>query len=345
MPRRAVIVTPPILSFDDLNERTITIRGVDFDEDFLADLITNYMRDIGYQRLPTIKETFDFFIEEHPSSHLKEFRRSMLHYYNKFCSYVGDIRLHQLKRIHATRYRDALLESGLNPNSVRKHIRVIKSIINVGYRHFGIEKVNPFTGLGVRGEGTNPRRFPKFTKALLLRAKNLLLEIDTQYAHVALIQLNTGMRVSEPCLAKLEDFVLDDPIPHLWVRRNEVTNRKTDSSIRAVPLVGVSLKSAKVLRNIAIAQGSDWLVPQYGHAGGNFSCSQAINRVLAPLEMKSHMFRHAFVDRLRADSSVDVQAAEAILGHCRGSKFSMRNYGWVANSLSHQKKIIARAAI
>lgn len=345
MRHKAGVTKPPILSFEDLNETRICVRGVEFDEDFLAELVTAYLRDVGYEKLPTITETFDFFIAEHPSSHLKEFRRSMFHYYAKFCSHVGDIPLHRLKRVHATRYRDALLESGLHPNSVRKHIRVIKSIINVGYRHFGIDRVNPFAGLGIRGEGTDPRRFPTFTKDLLLNAKRAMLEANTQYAHVGLIQLNTGMRVSEPCLAKLEDFDDDHPIPHLWVRRNEVTNRKTASSIRAVPLLGVSLKSARELRRRALEEGSEWLVPQYGRAGGNFSCSQAINRILKPLGLKSHMLRHAFVDRLRADSGVDVQAAEAILGHCRGSKFSMRNYGWIANSLDHQRRIIAKAVI
>jgi hypothetical protein len=34
----------------------------------------------------------------------------------------------------------------------------------------------------------------------------------------ALIQLNTGMRISEPVLARLDDLVLDYYIPHLWMR-------------------------------------------------------------------------------------------------------------------------------
>jgi integrase len=35
----------------------------------------------------------------------------------------------------------------------------------------------------------------------------------------ALIQLNTGMRISEPMLARLDDLVLDHDIPHVWVRK------------------------------------------------------------------------------------------------------------------------------
>jgi len=43
----------------------------------------------------------------------------------------------------------------------------------------------------------------------------------------ALIQLNTGMRISEPVLARLDDLVLDHEIPHLWVRKNSLNDRKT----------------------------------------------------------------------------------------------------------------------
>ena len=61
------------------------------------------------------------------------------------------------------------------------------------------------------------------------------------YKFIGLIQLNTGLRLSAPVFARVEDCVFDHPIPHIWIRRNELSNRKNKSSIRAVPLVGVSL--------------------------------------------------------------------------------------------------------
>ena len=79
MRRKAVVTTPPILSFEDLHETRISVRGVEFDEEFLAELVTAYLRDVGYEKLPTITETFEFFIADHPSPHLKQFRRSMFH--------------------------------------------------------------------------------------------------------------------------------------------------------------------------------------------------------------------------------------------------------------------------
>eukprot|EP01037_Dinobryon_pediforme_P003203 gene3203-3246_t len=43
----------------------------------------------------------------------------------------------------------------------------------------------------------------------------------------------------------LEDCVLDHEIPHVWVLKNALSDRKTKSSIRCVPLVGVSPQAAK----------------------------------------------------------------------------------------------------
>jgi hypothetical protein len=41
----------------------------------------------------------------------------------------------------------------------------------------------------------------------------------------------------------MDDLVLDHDIPHLWVRKNSLTDRKTQASIRCVPLLGVSLEA------------------------------------------------------------------------------------------------------
>jgi integrase len=80
---------------------------------------------------------------------------------------------------------------------------------------------------------------------MLYQVKDRLLASDVPYRWIGLIQLNTGMRISEPSLARLDDLVLEHDIPHLWVRANALTDRKTKTSIRAVPLVGVSLVASK----------------------------------------------------------------------------------------------------
>jgi integrase len=92
----------------------------------------------------------------------------------------------------------------------------------------------------------------------------------------ALIQLNTGMRISDPVLARMDDLVLGHDISHLWVRKNSLTDRKTQASISCVPLLGVSLEAAQELHRRAVRQKSDWLVPQYASEIGNTSCAATL---------------------------------------------------------------------
>jgi integrase len=133
----------------------------------------------------------------------------------------------------------------------------------------------------------------------------------------ALIQLNTGMRISEPVLARLDDLVLDHNISHLWVRKNSLTDRKTQASIRCVPLLGVSLEAAQELHRRAVRQKCDWLMPQYAFEIGNTSCAATLNKYMRHLDFRTHVFRHAFIDWLKGCGNVPIPIAQAITGHGR----------------------------
>ncbi|MGV0981072.1 MAG: tyrosine-type recombinase/integrase [Polynucleobacter sp.] len=161
---------------------------------------------------------------------------------------------------------------------------------------------------------------------------------------VALIQLNTGFRLSEPLFARLEDCVLEHDIPHLWIRQNALSDRKTKSSIRAVPLCGVSLDAAKELYKIAKKKNSEWFVPHYARDNGNTSCSQIIKKTLKEFEFKSHMFRHAIIDRMKARNDIPTRLAESITGHSSGgSEFNM--YGTVGYTLEQKRDVILKVLI
>ena len=107
------------------------------------------------------------------------------------------------------------------------------------------------------------------------------------------------MRISEPVLARLDDLVLDHDTPHLWVHKNSLTDRKTQASIRCVPLLGVSLKAQELHRR-AVRQKRDWLMPQYASEIGNTSFAVTLNKYMCHLNFRTHIFRHAFIGRLKA---------------------------------------------
>ena len=100
--------------------------------------------------------------------------------------------------------------------------------------------------------------------------------------------------------------MLDYDIPHLWVRKNSLTDRKTQASISCVPLLGVSLEAAQELQRRAVRQKSDWLMPQYASEIGNISCAAPLNKYMRHLDFRTYILRHAFIYRLKACSDVPV---------------------------------------
>ncbi len=324
--------------------RRVSVRGVEVDEDLIAKLLAMHLQDSRQEVKPTFSTAFEIYMHEHPRADRKKFRETALLYYRYFIDFFGDLSLDELRHWHIVQYRDHQLARGLMPASVRKHNNTFNAILNMAFKHLGIDKLSPFRALMIRGEGEVRRPIPAITPETMGKVKQHLLEFDAAYRLVALIQLNTGMRVSEPAQALLEDCVLDHAIPHLWVRKNEFTDRKTRSSIRAVPLVGESLIAARKLYKKAQSQGSEWLVPAYAKENGNNNCSAAINKSLRGLNFRSHMFRHAFIDRIKACGDIPTKLAESITGHSRsGSDFD--SYGSVGYTLEQKLAVIRRVAI
>jgi integrase len=327
----------------ELDRDTVMINGVPFSKEFLAELIAEKIE--HPTKAPSrVSTALSLYLREHPNAHRKRFKATAELYCRYFISSMGDLLLEDLKHHHITQYRDLQLERGLAPASVRKHCNTLNAIINMAFKHMDIDRLSPFRGVKIRGEHDIEQSIPPITLDKLQAVKEQLLIGPSAYRLVALIQLNTGMRVSEPALARLEDCVLDHEIPHLWVRRNEITDRKTRNSIRAVPLVGASLAAATRLVERSRAANSAWLVPEYAHEFGNASCSAAINKGLKPLAFRSHMFRHAFIDRLKGCNDIPTKLAESITGHrSGGSEFD--TYGSVGYTLEQKLEVIKRVEV
>lgn len=329
---------------DPFVQRMINVNGVPFDEEFLGKLVATHFLAFPNGKRPTFSTAFEIYLAESKSSHRKRFRDDATRYFNYFCELYGDLPLDELKHWHMTTYRDRQLERGLSPSSIRKHHNCLNAILNLSFRFLDIDRLSPFRGLRIKGEGDSKRHMAVVTPAFIENVKARLLENRSNYALVGLIQLNTGMRLSEPVFARMEDCILDHSIPHLWVRQNRLSDRKTKSSIRAVPLYGVSLEAATQLYERALRKCSAWLAPNYAKENGNGSCSAAMNKELKDLGFRSHMFRHAFIDRLKACNDIPTRLAESITGHSSGGS-EFNNYGTVGYTLEQKLAVIKRVAV
>jgi hypothetical protein len=322
----------------------ISVNGIKFDEAFIAELLANYLRNKPTTNEPTVSTAFQIYMRERTGRKGQRFVADATRNCNYFISQFGDMPLRDLRHMHGAQFRDAQLAKGLNPVSVRKQFATLNAMLNVSFKYLDIDRLSPFRGLYIEGEGETKRYMRTITPELLQQVKAMLLKSRTQYKLVALLQLNTGFRLSEPMFALRKDLVLDHEIPHLWIRRNELSDRKTKSSIRAVPLVGASYDAAVELNNISRWYDSQWLVPQYARENGNASCSAIINKYLRDLEFRSHMFRHALVDRLKACNDVPTRLAESITGHSSGgSDFNI--YGTVGYTLEQKLEVLRRVEV
>lgn len=340
---RSIVIKPHPIVFDKV-ERLINVNGMNFEEEFLAKVVSEHLARQKEGRMPTITDAFKIYMNESASAHRPTFVKHANYHFRSFKEFFGDLTLDELKHWHITEYRDYQLQRGLNPTSVRKHNNTLNAMLNVAFKHLDIDRLSPFRALKIRGEGDIKRPMPIITTQLIKQVKECLLRNSTPHKLVALIQLNTGFRLSEPVFARLEDCVLEHDIPHLWIRRNTLSDRKTKSSIRCVPLCGVSLDAAKELYKIATKKRSEWFVPHYARDNGNSSCSQIIKKTLKEFDFKSHMFRHAIIDRMKARNDIPTRLAESITGHSSGGS-EFNTYGTVGYTLEQKRDVILKVLV
>ena len=203
--------------------RLVRVKGVEFDEAFVAELISNYFNRKELHLEPKLSDAVAIYLHESDAGDGRKFQGDVLHVYRRFTSLFGNLCLCELRYMHASTFRDHLLSLGLKPVTVRKQTAILNAMLNVAFRYLDIDRLSPFRALKISGvDEKRPMRL--ITHDLMIEVKKKLMTHFKPYKFVGLIQLNTGMRLSEPVYARVEDCVLDHPIPHIWVRRNELSN-------------------------------------------------------------------------------------------------------------------------
>lgn len=325
-------------------ERLVKINGIAFEEQFVARVIAEHLSKESNKIKYYLSDALRIYTTENLSNCSHRFIADANRNFNYFLQLFGDVELTELRHWHITAFRDFQLKRGLMPSSVRKQCGCLSAMLNVAFRHLDIDRLSPFRSVMIKGVDESKRVMPVISNQLVNDVKEYLQKRNAIHCLVALVQLNTGFRLSEPVFAALDDCVLDTEIPHLWIRQTSLSFRKNKSSIRAVPLYGASLEAAEKLYSIAKRKNSKWLVPKYARLNGNNSCSAIINKTLLPFKFRSHMFRHALIDRMKACNDIPTRLAESITGHSSGaSHFNF--YGTVGYTLEQKLEVIKKISI
>lgn len=178
---------------------------------------------------------------------------------------------------------------------------------------------NPFDGLTFRDPKRlrkSPLPFPtEWIRDKLLRLEAYAItedhprKLNRDAAAVFLTVLETGCRPSEICNLQPDRIRLSGNIPHLMVDFDEQREIKTESSTRAIPLVGIAREVMRLYPD-----GFE----RYRDKETNFSNAMMKHlrrRGLLPTDRHVvYSARHAFEDRLK-DAGVDAEMRRLLMGH------------------------------
>jgi integrase len=238
-----------------------------------------------------------------------------------------------LTRDQARALRDAMLStrksdgSTLSSSSVRRELDMIKAMVTLGIKEFGLKRKveNPFVDLSLQNGNNAPTVESDKRDPLpddVLKAMRLRMRDKVQGPVLGLIWRlleGTGCRGAEVVGLRREDVVIDGLYPHINVAWHEDRRVKTKTSIRSVPLVGDALEAAR--EALKLSAGGPMLFPKYGHQGGPDAASAALMKHLRTITKdKRHVvysLRHNMKDLLvLADTSERVE--NRIMGHTVG---------------------------
>jgi integrase len=229
--------------------------------------------------------------------------------------------LQRCTRQDATRIRDALLAEGLDPNSVKRMLNILKAAVNKTILENGLDVRNWFERLEIKGAGERrDSRHPLSEDDLRSLAPVMARGDDDDLGTIWAVLRDTGARVSEVCRLRTLDVRLED-VPHVHIPFGKSRNAE-----RAVPL---SPDASERMRLAIKGKGrNDPVFPQYARGRGNDAASQALMKRLRTVidEPKKtvHSLRHRMKDCLR-NTSCPESVAKEIMGHARQSVAD--NYG------------------
>jgi hypothetical protein len=136
-----------------LTRGKVRLHGIDFDEDFLSELVAQHFRRQQWLAKPMFSDAYDIYMRESPSAHRRKFKTVAHQSYALFVAQFGDMHLDELRYVHITEFRDSQLARGLCANSVRRHITMLNAMVNMAFKHLDMDRLSPFRLLYIRGEG------------------------------------------------------------------------------------------------------------------------------------------------------------------------------------------------
>lgn len=260
---------------------------------------------------------------------IRRYKNPRLKAFKLFQEVNGVVVISEITRDHMLRYREFLMErinqNGLSPSSANKDLLHFCGPINF------LNEINdwrldlPFQKLAFK-EGPKAQRATFSTD--WIRKKILgagrLDNLNDQARRIVQIMINTGARPSEIAGTKLSHFDLTANIPLMYILPED-RQLKNNHSLRAVPLVGVSLEAARAAVIEAQKAKRNEVFPNYF---GKDKVSDTVNSFFRENGLKEtpettlYSIRHNFEDRL-----LEADVPDRIRSDLFGHSYQRQKYG------------------
>ncbi len=238
---------------------------------------------------------------------------------SNFVDMHGDMPMDKITRDEARKFYnwwgERLLpkgnKKGLSPNTANRDLGNLRKLYRKYWEYEGDEeRLNPFRNLNfVERQGEDVPHFENDWVREHILNPEVFTALNRQAILIIYSLIETGCRPSEISNILPENIIVDHDVPHLRIRKQGNRQLKTTSSIRDIPLVGVSL--------IAMRNALEGFV-KYHDKGNLLSVSllKAFRRrSLFPTENhRIYSFRHSFEKRM-LEGGLDYDLRCLLMGH------------------------------
>lgn len=219
--------------------------------------------------------------------------------WNGFIAVVDDKSIHEVARGDILKYRqwwmDRVSDGSAVAGTVNKNLLYVRDILQTvcAAQEIGTNIDVLFARTRLKElDNSRPPFEASYVQQTLLRG-GALAYLNAEARLLIFAMADTGARESELIGLQPDDILLEDNIPHIWIRARGDHALKTLHSQRKIPLVGSSL--------YAFSQ----LPTGFSHYRNADTVSTTINKYLRENNLKPtedhslYSLRHTFKDRLR----------------------------------------------
>lgn len=201
------------------------------------------------------------------------------------------------------------------PASGNKDVGNMRVLYEAYFKHIGEKgRQNPFSNLSFTDKV--PRSRPPFSVNWItttLLSGDAFATMRADYRGIMLAMVETGARPSELCNLTADTIFLKAPVPYIAIAPRDDPDApreiKTVSSIRHIPLVGVSL--AVFQKN---PSGFPHCVDRENSVTTSINKFMRENKLLESGKHSLYSLRHSFEDRMK-NARFDVELRRMLMGH------------------------------